>query len=50
MNKITKIGVTALCGSLAAVAANAGGMSVSGGAGFTWTSNFFDSTDFGKLF
>jgi len=38
MNKITKIGVTALCGSLAAVAANAGGMSVSGGAGFTWTS------------
>jgi len=38
MNKVTKIGVTALCGSLAAVAANAGGMSVSGGAGFTWTS------------
>ena len=40
MNKLTKIGVSALCGSLAAVsAANAGSMSVSGGAGVTYTSN-----------
>jgi len=38
MNKVTKIGLTALCGSLAAVAANAGSMSVSGGAALTWTS------------
>jgi len=38
MNKLTKIGVSALCGSLAAVsAANAGDMSVSGGANATWT-------------
>jgi len=40
MNKITKLGVSALCGSLAAVsAANAGGMSVAGGANATWVSN-----------
>jgi len=40
MNKLTKIGVSALCGSLAAVsAANAGSISVSGGAGATYTSN-----------
>jgi len=39
MNRITKIGVSALCGSLAAVsAANAGGMTVAGGANATWTS------------
>ena len=39
MNKITKIGVSALCGSLAAVsAANAGGMTVAGSANATWTS------------
>jgi len=40
MNKLTKIGVSALCGSLAAVAsAHAGSMSVSGGATATFTSN-----------
>ena len=38
MNKLTKVGVSALCGSLAAVAsANAGTMSVSGTADATWT-------------
>jgi hypothetical protein len=37
MNKLTKIGVSALCGSLAAVsAAHAGDMSVSGSATATW--------------
>jgi len=40
MNKLTKIGVSALCGSLAAVAsAQAGSMSVAGGATATYTSN-----------
>ena len=39
MNKITKIGVSALCGSLASVAAaNAGSMDVTGGASATYTS------------
>jgi len=39
MNKITKIGVSALCGSLAGIAsANAGSLSVSGGADMSWTS------------
>ena len=38
MNKLTKIGVSALCGSLAAIsAASAGEMSVSGGATVTYT-------------
>ena len=38
MNKLTKIGASALCGSLAAVsAANAGSMSVTGGATVTYT-------------
>jgi len=38
MNKLTKIGVSALCGSLATVsAANAGSMSVAGGATATYT-------------
>ena len=38
MNKLTKIGASALCGSLAAIAsANAGSLSVSGGANMTWT-------------
>ena len=37
MNKLTKVGVSALCGSLAAVAsANAGALSVSGTADATW--------------
>ena len=39
MNKITKIGVTALCGSLASVAANAGSMEVLGGATATYSSH-----------
>jgi outer membrane protein OmpU len=40
MNKLTKIGVTALCGTLASItSANAGSMGVSGGATATWTSN-----------
>ena len=36
MNKLTKIGVSALCGSLASVAAHAGEIGVSGGATATW--------------
>jgi len=40
MNKLTKVGVTALCGSLAAVsAANAGSMTVAGGATVTYVQN-----------
>jgi len=40
MNKLTKVGCSALCGSLAAVAsANAGTLSVTGGADMTWISN-----------
>ena len=39
MNKLTKIGASALCGSLAAIsAANAGDLTVTGGADMTWTS------------
>ena len=39
MNKLNKIGVSALCGSLAAIsAANAGDLTVSGGADLTWIS------------
>ena len=37
-NKLTKVGLSALCGSLTAVAAHAGEISVSGGATATWTS------------
>jgi hypothetical protein len=45
MNKLTKIGVSALCGSLAAVsAANAGSLNVKGGATATWSSNEGDTT------
>jgi hypothetical protein len=40
MNKLSKIGLSALCGSLAAVsAANAGSLDVTGGATTTWVSN-----------
>jgi len=39
MNKLTKVGLSALCGSLASVAANAGTMEVIGGATATYTSN-----------
>jgi outer membrane protein OmpU len=39
MNKVTKLGVSALCGSLAAVsAANAGDLTVTGGADMSWVS------------
>ena len=39
MNKLTKVGCSALCGSLAAIsAANAGELSVTGGADMTYTS------------
>jgi len=39
MNKLTKIGASALCGSLAAIStASAGDLSVSGGVAITWTS------------
>jgi len=39
MNKLNKIGVSALCGSLAAIsAANAGDLTASGGANLTWLS------------
>ena len=40
MNKLTKVGCSALCGSLAAIsAANAGDLSVTGGAHVTYMSN-----------
>jgi len=39
MNKLNKLGVSALCGSLAAIsAANAGDLTVTGGADLTWLS------------
>ena len=39
MNKLTKIGCSALCGSLAAISsANAGDLTVTGGADMTWIS------------
>ena len=45
MKKLTKVGLSALCGSLAAIAsANAGEMSVSGGATASWSSNSKDVT------
>jgi outer membrane protein OmpU len=45
MNKLTKLGVSALCGSLAAVAsANAGELTVSGGSTATYSSNTSDVT------
>jgi outer membrane protein OmpU len=44
MNKLTKLGVSALCGSLAAVSsANAGDLTVAGGVDMSWTS-FEDAT------
>jgi len=39
MNKLTKVGLSALCGSLAAVSsANAGDMTVTGGVDMSWSS------------
>jgi hypothetical protein len=40
MNKLTKVGCSALCGSLAAISsASAGEMTITGGADLTWISN-----------
>ena len=48
MNKLTKVGLTALAGSLAAVAgANAGSLSVSGGSDITWLSKTGNTTSAG---
>jgi hypothetical protein len=45
VNKLTKLGVSALCGSLAAVSsANAGELAVSGGVDMSWLSLEDDST------
>ena len=45
MNKMTKLGVSALCGSLAAVsAANAGELTVTGGIDMSWLSLENDTT------
>ena len=45
MNKLTKVGLSALCGSLAAVSsANAGEMSVSGSATATYQSSAGENT------
>ena len=45
MNKITKLGVSALCGTLATVsAANAGDLSVTGGVDMSWISLDDDTT------
>jgi hypothetical protein len=45
MNKLTKVGFSALCGSLAAISsANAGEMTVTGGVDMTWISTQNDST------
>lgn len=45
MNKLTKVGLTALAGSLAAVTgANAGAVSFAGGADITWVSHDANST------
>ena len=45
MNKLTKVGCSALCGSLAAIsAANAGDLTVTGGADMTWVSKAAQTT------
>jgi len=45
MNKLTKVGCSALCGSLAAIsAAHAGSLTVTGGADMTWISKGDDVT------
>jgi hypothetical protein len=45
MNKLTKVGCSALCGSLAVIAsANAGTLTVTGGADMTWMSKDNDVT------
>ena len=45
MNKLTKMGVSALCGSLAAISsANAGDLTVTGGVDMSWISKDDDTT------
>jgi len=45
MNKLTKVGCSALCGSLAAISSvNAGELSVTGGADLTWMSHGSETT------
>jgi hypothetical protein len=45
MNKLTKVGCSALCGSLAAIsAANAGDITVTGGVDMSWMSKDSDTT------
>ena len=45
MNKLTKVGCSALCGSLAAIAgANAGDLTATGSAQTTWVSKGGDVT------
>ena len=45
MNKLTKVGCSALCGSLAAIsAANAGDLTVTGGVDMSWISKDSDTT------
>ena len=49
MNKLTKVGCSALCGSLAAIsAANAGDMTVTGGVDMSWMSLDGNSSDTGN--
>jgi outer membrane protein OmpU len=44
MNKLKKIGLSALAGSLAAVSANAGELTVSGSSNITFTNESYDTT------
>ena len=45
MNKLTKVGCSALCSSLAVIsAANAGDLTVTGGVDMTWISKSADVT------
>ena len=44
MTKLRKVGLSALCGSLAAFSATAGELTVSGGATATWSSNSQETT------
>ena len=45
MNKLTKVGFSALCGSLAAIStANAGDLTATGGIDLTWVSSGEDTT------
>ena len=49
MNKLTKVGLSALCGSLAAISsANAGEMTVTGGVDMSWSSLGGNSSDTGN--